>query len=89
MIGTDSWMYAPPRARQGVPHGQTETGGIVLAVICLLGPERPKTVLLDRALYFPTSCHFLIVNKTSLLYPAGPAPVTEILETKGRLVRQR
>jgi hypothetical protein len=36
-------VYAPSCARQGVPHGQTESGGIVLAfIICLLGPERPN-----------------------------------------------
>jgi hypothetical protein len=52
----------PCARRQGVPHGQTESGGIVLAVICA-GPE---AVLPDRALYLPTFSHFLIVNKTSL-----------------------
>jgi hypothetical protein len=34
LIGTDRWLSEPPCVRQGVPHGQTESGGIVLAVVC-------------------------------------------------------
>jgi len=35
VIGMDRWMSEPPYARrQGVPHGQKERGGIVLAAIC-------------------------------------------------------
>jgi hypothetical protein len=33
VIGTER-LTEPPCARQGVPHGQTESGGIVLAVTC-------------------------------------------------------
>ena len=64
MIATYRWMSEPPCARQGVPHGQTESGGIVLAA--MLGPERAETVLPDRALYLPTASPLLIVNTTSL-----------------------
>ena len=34
VIGTVRRMSEPPSACQGVPHGQTKSGGIVLAVIC-------------------------------------------------------
>jgi hypothetical protein len=52
VIGTDRWMSEPPCARQGVPHGQTESGGIVLAVICWAhaprgGVTRQDVVLAD------------------------------------------
>jgi len=33
VIGTDRRMSEPPCACQGVPHGQTESGGIVLAAV--------------------------------------------------------
>jgi hypothetical protein len=34
VIGTDNWMSESPFVRTGVACGQTESGGIVLAVIC-------------------------------------------------------
>jgi hypothetical protein len=72
--------------RQGVPHGQTERGGIVLAVICWLGRERPEAVLPDRALYLPSFSHLLIVNKfrsLSLLLPPPPLSVLAFKEDGG------
>jgi hypothetical protein len=33
-LGADRWRSGPQCARQGVPHGQTESRGILLAVIC-------------------------------------------------------
>ena len=62
MIGTDRWRSEPPCVRNGMPHGQTDSGGVVLAVVCL----SPCAVLTDRGLCLPTFSHFLIVNKTSL-----------------------
>jgi hypothetical protein len=70
VIGTDRWRSEPPCVRKGVPHGQTESGGIVLAVVCW----SPCAVLPDRALCSPTFSHFLIVNKTSPPPPPPPPP---------------
>jgi hypothetical protein len=67
MIGTGRWRSEPPCARQGVPHGQTESGGIVLAGICWSPRAHRRCSLIpDRALCLPTFSHFLIANKTSL-----------------------
>jgi hypothetical protein len=72
VIGTDGWRSEPPGVRKGVPHDQTESGGVVLADICWMEPVRQEAVLPDRALCLPTFSHFLIVNKT----PPPPPPVT-------------
>ena len=62
----------PPR-RTG-PYGQSESGGIALAVICSSTRRHTlEPVLLpDRALCLPTFSHFLIVNKTSLSLAFSP-----------------
>jgi hypothetical protein len=85
-------LSQPPFVRKGVPHGQTESGGIVLAVIipplaviCWAHARRGgvrlvlvRLVLPHRALYLPTFSHFLIVNK--LLSPSlSPSPSSATL----------
>jgi hypothetical protein len=60
-------MSEPPCARQGVPHGPTESGGIALADICwspcaqILGGVTTRQGVVVR-LYLPTFNHFFIVN---------------------------
>jgi hypothetical protein len=60
VIGTDKLMSEPLGVRKGVPHGQTENGGIVLAVICWArgsprgGVTRQGVVLTD--LQSPLDC---------------------------------
>jgi hypothetical protein len=69
-IGTDRWRSESLCARQGVPHGHTESGGIVLDVKCWAPSAQGRcyrTVLPDRAL--PTFSRLLIVKKTSLSLP--------------------
>jgi hypothetical protein len=68
VIGTDRWRSEPPCVSKGVPHGQTESGGIVLPLYSpsYAGPVRPEAALPDRMLCLSTFSHFLIVNRTSL-----------------------
>jgi len=47
---------------KGVPQGQTESGGIVLAAICW-ATSAQRRCHPEEALYLPTSSHLLIVNK--------------------------
>jgi hypothetical protein len=48
VIGTDRWRSVPPFVRKGVPRGQTESGDIVLAVMCWArGVTRQGLVLTD------------------------------------------
>ena len=47
---------------KGVPQGQTESGGIVLAAICW-APSAQRRCHPEEALYLPTFSHLLIVNK--------------------------
>jgi len=72
-IGLGSQNFGSPLVPPGVPHGQTESGGIVLAAICWspcaqMLPDRALcSVLPDlRALCLPTLSHFSVVNTTSL-----------------------
>ena len=44
-----------PMSAPGVPHGQAESRGIVIADTCCASP--------DTTLRLPTFCHLLIVNK--------------------------
>jgi hypothetical protein len=48
--------------RRGVPQGQTESGGIVLADICW-ATSAQRRCHPQEALYLPTFSHLLIVNK--------------------------
>jgi hypothetical protein len=75
VIGTDRWRSEPPCARQGVPRGQTESGGIALTVICW--SPCAQAVLPDRALCLPTFSHFLIVNKTYLSLSLSRSPCVQ------------
>jgi hypothetical protein len=75
MIGTGRWRSEPPCARQGVPHGQTESGGIVLAGICWSPRAHRRCSLIpDRALCLPTFSHVLIANKTTLSLSLSLSP---------------
>ena len=47
---------------KGVPHGKTETGGMVLAAMCW-APSAQRRCHPKEALYSPTFSHLLIVKK--------------------------
>ena len=63
-------LFSRARARSlslGVPHGHTESGGLVLAVICWArAPRGGVTGQGTRALCLPAFSHLLTVNKNSL-----------------------
>ena len=55
VIGTVRRMSEPPSACQGVPHGQTKSGGIVLAVICWSPCIKLNLISLSLAFSFSLS----------------------------------
>jgi hypothetical protein len=68
-------MPTPLCVRQGVPQGQTESGGC-----CQMpGRECPEAVLPDRALYLPTASHLFIVYQLSLSLSRTPFGVPSSL----------
>ena len=61
VIGTDSWMSAPPCPPRPARWPNLEWG---YSSRChMLGRECPEAVSLDRPLYLPTFSHVFIVNK--------------------------
>ena len=63
VIGVPRRRSGPPCVLpKGVPQGQTESGGIVLAAICW-ATRAQRRCHPHEALYFPTFSHLLFVNK--------------------------
>ena len=63
VIGADRRRSGPSCVLpQGLPQGQTESGGIVLAAICWAASTQRRCHP-QEALYLPTFSHLLIVNK--------------------------
>jgi hypothetical protein len=54
VIETDRWRSEAPCVRQGVPRGQTESGGIVLAVICWSPSNQRRCYPTGRCAYRPS-----------------------------------
>ncbi len=55
-------MSEPPCARQGVPHGQTESGGIVLAVTCWAPSAQRRCYPTGRCAHRPSVTSGLSIN---------------------------
>jgi len=63
VIGADRRRSGPSFVLpKGVPHGKTETGGMVLAAMCW-APSAQRRCHPKEALYSPTFSHLLIVKK--------------------------
>ena len=64
VIGADRRRAGPSFVLpKGVPHGKTETGGMVLAAMCWARAPRGGVTRPKEALYLPTFSHLLIVKK--------------------------
>jgi hypothetical protein len=79
VIGADRRRSGPSCVLpKGVPQGQTESRGIVLAAICWVTSAQRRCHP-QEALYLPTFSHLLVVNKLfslslSLSPPRPPSP---------------
>jgi hypothetical protein len=73
VIGTDRWSSKPPCVRKGVPHGQTGSGGIVLAVIWWSPCAQRRCYPTGRCAYRPSVNSWMLI-KTSLLSLSFASP---------------
>jgi hypothetical protein len=77
-------MSELPCGRKGVPQGQTESGGVVLAVTCGVTRQRGCVVTdLQSLMCLPTFSHFLIVNKNSRALSLPPSLSLSLLPRVG------